>query len=51
MTGDTHDSVRDLIADLVWMTFTNRLRGKEKVTRSEGWTGERVTVGGHFGVG
>ena len=36
MAGDTHNSVRGLITDLVWMIFTDRLRGKGKVAGSEG---------------
>ena len=48
-TGDTHNSVRDLIANLVWMTLADRLGGEEEVARGEGWAGGSVSVGGHFG--
>ena len=51
MAGDTHNRVRNLIADLVWVTFTNRLGGEEEMTRSEGRSVESVVVGSHLVVG
>ena len=40
-TGDTHNSVKDLITDLVRVTLADRLGGKEEVVKGKGWARRR----------
>jgi len=47
--GDTHNGIGDLIANLVWVTLTDRLGGEQEVAGGKWWASGGVTVGGHFG--
>ena len=47
-TGDTHNSIRDLIANLVWVSLTDRFGCEEEVAGGKGWASGGVTVGRHF---